>query len=61
LNSWRAKVLDVLFQDGMPIRQMAKSLGQDAAYLRRRRKLSESQVAEAPPLPVPSPIASPKR
>ena len=61
LNPWRARLLDVLFQDGMPIRQMAKGLGQDAAYLRRRRKLRENQVAEAPPLPVPPLIASPKR
>jgi transposase-like protein len=61
LNLWRAKALDLLFQDGAPISQMAKALGQDAASLRRRRKLSRSKIAEALRPPVARRIADPKR
>jgi hypothetical protein len=61
LNPWRAKALDLLFQDGAPISQMAKALKQDAASLRRRRKLSRSKIAEALRPPVARRIADPKR
>lgn len=61
LNPWRAKALDLLFQDGAPISQMAKALGQDAASLRRRRKLSRSKIPKALHPPVARRIADPKR
>jgi transposase-like protein len=61
LNPWRAKALDLLFEDGAPISQMAKALGQNAASLRRRRKLSRSKIAEALRRPVARRSADPKR
>jgi len=61
LEFLRAKLLDVLFQDGMPIHQMAKSLGQDAAYLRSATQVERVPSGRGSPSARSVAIASPKR
>lgn len=61
LNPWRAKLEELLSEDGMPTTQMAKAFRQDPASLRRRRKLSRSKIAKALRPAVARRIADPKR